>query len=236
VRAGLENCELCITSEDASFLNIPWELIYDPSPGKGYLALNLAGLYRHRTGHKIEAPPAPRDAPFRILLVIARPYGERDVPLGMVARPMLEALRAQRAKIEVEVLRPPTFDELQRRLNDRRGYYNLVHFDGHGVFAQPPDSSLTRFGVSTGVGHLVFEKEDGSPHLVSASELGQVLASAHVPLFVLNACQSAIEGAEDPFSSIASQLIATGAKGVWQCLTPCMQSLQQDLCSGSMKN
>jgi len=132
----------------------------------------------------------------------------------MVARPMLEALRAQRAKIEVEVLRPPTFDELQRRLNDRRGYYNLVHFDGHGEFAQPPDSSLTRFGVSTGAGHLVFEHEDGSPHFVSASELGQVLASAHVPLFVLNACQSAIEGAEDPFSSIASQLIATGAKGV----------------------
>jgi len=127
---------------------------------------------------------------------------------------MLEALRAQRAKIEVEVLRPPTFDELQRRLNDRRGYYNLVHFDGHGEFAQPPDSSLTRFGVSTGAGHLVFENEDGSPHKVSASELGQVLASAHVPLFVLNACQSAIEGAEDPFSSIASQLIATGAKGV----------------------
>ena len=89
-----------------------------------------------------------------------------------------------------------------------------MHFDGHGEVAQPPDSSLTRFGVSTGAGHLVFENEDGSPHFVSASELGQVLASAHVPLFVLNACQSAIEGAEDPFSSIASQLIATGAKGV----------------------
>ena len=187
VRAGLENCELCITSEDASFLNIPWELIYDPTQGRGYLAFNLAGLYRHRTGHKIETPSAVSgNTPFRILLVIARPYGERDVPLGMVARPMLEALRAQRAKIEVEVLRPPTFDELQRRLNDRRGYYNLVHFDGHGEFAQPPDSSLTRFGVSTGAGHLVFEHEDGSPHKVSASELGQVLASAHVPLFVLS--------------------------------------------------
>lgn len=215
VRTGLEKCELCITSEDASFLNIPWELIYDPTPGRGYLAFNLAGFYRYRTGHKIEVPSAVlRDATFRILLVIARPYGERDVPLGMVARPMLEALRAHRAKIEVEVLRPPTFDELQRRLNERRGYCQLVHFDGHGEFAQPPDSSLTRFDVSTGAGHLVFEKEDGSPHVVSAFELGLVLASAHVPLFVLNACQSAIEGAKDPFSSVATQLIATGAKGV----------------------
>ena len=214
VRIGLEDCEICITSEDASFLNIPWELVYDPTPGRGYLALLLRGLYRHRTGHKIEVPPTiPVNAPFRILLVIARPYGKRDVPLGMIARPMLEALRAQRARIEVEVLRPPTFDNLQRLLNERRGYYQLVHFDGHGVFAQPSDSHLTSFGVRAETGHLVFEKEDGSPHVVSALELGQVLATAHLPLFVLNACQSAIEGDRDPFSSVATQLIASGAKG-----------------------
>ncbi|MCW3130592.1 MAG: CHAT domain-containing protein [Methanophagales archaeon] len=224
VRTGLEKCELCITSEDASFLNIPWELIYDPTPRRGYLALNLAGLYRYRTGHKIEASAVSRDAdaPFRILLVNARPSEERDVPFGMVARPMLEVLRAQR-QIEVEILRPPTFDELQCRLNDRRGYYNLVHFDGHGEFA-----------ASEGVGELVFEYKDGSPHRVSASELGQVLASAHVPLFVLNACQSAQGGEKDPFSSIASQLIVL--REWWQCLTLSTQLPQQDLCSGSMNN
>ena len=35
-----------------------------------------------------------------------------------------------------------------------------------------------------------------------------------MPLFVLNACQSAEEGAGDPYSSVASQLVAVGAKGV----------------------
>jgi hypothetical protein len=43
VRTGLDRCELCITSDDPAFLNIPWELMYDPTPGRGYLALSLAG-------------------------------------------------------------------------------------------------------------------------------------------------------------------------------------------------
>ncbi|MDP2727497.1 MAG: hypothetical protein Q8P59_08115, partial [Dehalococcoidia bacterium] len=141
VREGLEGCELCVTSEATAFLNIPWELMRDPTAGRGYLALQLGGLYRQRADHKIEVfPERPDGEPFRILLVIARPYGDRDIPLGTVARPMLEALRQQRIKIEL--LRPPTFDALQKRLNAQRGFYNLVHFDGHGVFARPSDRHL----------------------------------------------------------------------------------------------
>lgn len=135
VREGLEQCEFCIVSDDHTFLNIPWELMRDPTPGRGYLAPSFAGFYRQRMKQKIEAFPALSPTrPFRVLLVIARPYGERDIPLGTIARPMTEALRELRPRIELEVLRPPTFDELQKRLNANRGFYDLVHFDGHGVF------------------------------------------------------------------------------------------------------
>jgi len=41
-----------------------------------------------------------------------------------------------------------------------------------------------------------------------------MIALLRVPLFVLNACQSAQEGGESPYSSVASQLVAVGAKGV----------------------
>ncbi|MEM3554981.1 MAG: hypothetical protein QXU79_04125 [Candidatus Micrarchaeaceae archaeon] len=152
VREGLDRCELCITSEDPTFLSISWELMRDPTPGRGYLAPLLAGLYRQRTGHKIETPPEiPPGEPFRILLVIARPYGERDVPLGTVARPVLEALHPLRPHLQLEVLRPPTFDEFQKRLNARPGYYHLVHFDGHGVFARPSAfGPLMLFGSESG--------------------------------------------------------------------------------------
>jgi hypothetical protein len=215
VREGLEQCEFCIVSDDQTFLNIPWELMRDPTPGRGYLAPSFAGFYRQRMNQKIEAFPALSPTrPFRVLLVIARPYGERDVPLGTIARPMTEALRELRPRIELEVLRPPTFDELQKRLNANRGFYDLVHFDGHGVFAAPTSGIVSQFAAKAEFGHLVFETEDGSADIVNSQDLGQALATCKVPLFVLNACQSAQEGKADAFGSVASQLLAVGARGV----------------------
>jgi len=192
VREGLDQCELCISSEDPEFLNIPWELIRDPTPGRGYLAPLMGGLFRQRSGQKIDAPLrlSPEES-FRILLVIARPYGERDVAFGTVARPMLEALRPLRPRVQLDLLRPPTFDALVDQLNTQRGHYHLVHFDGHGVFAPAGlvGGRLAQFGQ--GGGHLVFEKTDGSERVVSSHDLGQALATCRVPLFVLNVCQSA---------------------------------------------
>jgi hypothetical protein len=173
VREGLENTQLCISSEDPNFLNIPWELIRDPTPGRGYLAPSLAGLFRYRTGQKLEFSRRSKlSKPFRILLVISRPYGERDIPFRTIARPMLEALRQLWPRIQIEILRPPTFDALVNRLNTKRGYYDLVHFDGHGVFYKPSLRSHMQYSLTANSGHLVFEKDDGTEHIVDSQELG----------------------------------------------------------------
>jgi hypothetical protein len=58
-----------------------------------------------------EALPAPFAADgeaLRVLMVIARPAGARDVGFRMVARPLLERLEAVRGRVELVVLRPPT--------------------------------------------------------------------------------------------------------------------------------
>ena len=215
VREGLEQCELCVSSEDTDFLNIPWELIRDPAPGRGYLAPSLGGMYRQRSGQAIQAPlKISQHEPFRILLVIARPLGKKDIPLGTVSRPILDALRPLRARVQLEVLRPPTFEALVKRLADRPGFYHLVHFDGHGVFAPSGGGAAMAYGARLGQGHLVFEKDDGTEDIVNSEDLGQALATCKVPLFVLNACQSAEEGKADAYSSVAAQLVAVGAKGV----------------------
>jgi tetratricopeptide (TPR) repeat protein len=215
VRAGFDQCELCISSENTEFLNIPWELIRDPTPGRGYLAPSLGGLYRQRSGQAIQAPlEISQDEPFRILLIIARPLGDKDIPLGTVSRPMLEALRPLRPRVQLEVLRPPTFDALVKRLEDNPGFYHLVHFDGHGVFAPSGSGAAMAYGAKPGRGHLVFEKDDGTEDITNSEDLGQALATCKVPLFVLNACQSAEEGKVEAYSSVASQLVAIGAKGV----------------------
>src|SRR4051794_10369993 len=35
VRGGLDGCDLAIVSDNPAFLNIPWELLHDPTPGRG---------------------------------------------------------------------------------------------------------------------------------------------------------------------------------------------------------
>jgi len=211
---GLDNCEVCIRSDDPAFLDIPWELLRDPTPGRGYLSPTLKGLYRQLSTPITQASNVGKTLePFRVLLVIAR---KKDDPISMRsdARIIMRALRTVGFKIHVEVLRPPTFDEFQRRLNLQPGFFDLVHFDGHGAFFDALGDGNAPFTPGSGIGCLLFEKLGGETHVVNSHEIGQVLTNCRVPFFVLSACQSAEEGRKNPFSSVASQLIAVGASGV----------------------
>lgn len=94
--------ELWFASSSPEFLSLPWELLRDPKRGTP-LALDLAGA--HRT---IESPDKPFEArsgeTLKVLMVIARPYGLRDVPYRTVARPLLERLKPVAGKADVDVL------------------------------------------------------------------------------------------------------------------------------------
>ena len=134
----------------------------------------LGGLYRHRSGRRIEVPQitCPEDYLFQILLVISRPKGDRDIPSGAVSRPLIEALRPLGSCIKLEVLRPPTFEALVEKLNEISGYYNLVHFDCHGSFEHGNSNvNLIRYGVMKNHGCLIFERGDES-HCVNSQDLG----------------------------------------------------------------
>ncbi len=209
---GLHNCELAIASDDFAILNLPWELLYSPSD-RQFLAPSLAGMSRSLSDYAVrgEIPTLPQDK-LNILLVIARPYGERDIALKTIARPLLDSLAEIRQKVNIKVLRPPSFEEFERELSANKGFYHIVHFDGHGDF-DPNSQGFQHSLGGLGQGVLVFENFDGSPQIVTAAQIAQNLADCGVPIFVLNACKSAQEG-EDKFSSVATRLVSSGAKGV----------------------
>jgi tetratricopeptide (TPR) repeat protein len=209
---GLNQCELVITSDSPEVLNLPWELLYSPSD-RQFLAPALAGMSRSLSEYAVRAEMGdlPQDK-LNILLVIARPYGEKDIALRTIARPLLEALSTIRQKVNLKVLRPPSFEQFERELNAHRGFYHIVHFDGHGDF-DPNSIGFQHTLGAAGQGLLVFEKNDGSPDIVTAAQIAQNLADCRVPIFVLNACKSAQEG-EEKFSSVATRLVSLGAKGV----------------------
>lgn len=188
--APWQSAGLLIRARDPQVLLLPWELMRSPS---GWLSDRLEGLARRHAD--IETPAASaerRGERLRILLATARPGAEEDVEYRAIAAKLLDRV-GNRA--EITVLRPGTFRALERELSRQR--YDLVHYDGHGA-----------------EGKLLFEDQ-----LVEASRLGGVLARSGVPLFVLNACRSAVAGEDaqaEPgrLNTVAHGLLASGARAV----------------------
>ena len=122
---------------------IPWELIRDPKTDTP-LALrapcSFAPTPSRPNGRKSQA----RSGPIRILLVICRPRADDDVPFRSVASRLIKGLSEQnRRRYHLDVLRPPTFEQLANPAAAKADGkpYHVVHFDGHGMYPE-----LTRAG------------------------------------------------------------------------------------------
>jgi tetratricopeptide (TPR) repeat protein len=138
LRALLNETRVEIVTEVREAAAIPWELIRDPKTDTP-LALRAQSFVR--------AQPTPaqpvrllsqESGPIRILLVICRPGGRKDVPFRSVAARLIKGLTGSaRQAFQLDVLRPPTFERLSQVLREAKAAgkpYHVVHFDGHGEF------------------------------------------------------------------------------------------------------
>jgi hypothetical protein len=200
--------------DDVHDAAVPWELLADPETEEP-LAMDAAAFVR-TVGDVAAVAPADR-AVRRILLVISRPGGARDIGYWAVAYELWRTLGAL-PHVKVDVLRPPTFDALSERLRAAVAAgapYTAVHVDGHGVILNP-------FGGPQYTGYLVFETpgRDG-PDFVDGTTLGHELAANDVLLLTMNACRSADTAGGDRYlkavpagsagqPSIAEEVVAAG--------------------------
>jgi len=188
---------------------IPWELICDPVTNTP-MALHAAVFVRaHPESARWPQLPETESGPIRILLVICRPRAGDDVPFRSVASRLIKGLSEEtRATYQLDVLRPPTFEQLGRMLRRAKAEgkpYHVVHFDGHGTYAEVTSlgklarllqhlSSVIFSTPRTGKhGFLLFEDPEVTDNAayVDGPSLGNLLVEAHVPVLVLNACRSA---------------------------------------------
>ena len=215
VRGHLSDTRIEVETELADTM-LPWELMRDPVADRP-LALDVPSFVRcHSRPARPHHPVRQGAGKVRILLVICRPLGGDDVPFRSVARHLIRGLSAKaREPFYLEVLRPPTFEQLAKRLRIAKAQgepFDVVHFDGHGLS-----------------GKLYFENPrlDGNANSVKAAELGKLLHETHVPLLILNACRSASnEPREQPadvddhheqirqFGSVAHAVMDSGCSGV----------------------
>ena len=132
--AQYQQLHLHISSDDPAVLSWPWEALRDPAAG---LLAHQCQIER-RLNAVLDPVPVderlPRDR-VNILLVTARPF-EADVRYRSISRPLVELIEQHRLAPHVSVLRPPTFDQLERHLREHPHHYHILHFDGHGGYGQ----------------------------------------------------------------------------------------------------
>ena len=214
---GAGDQEQAVAREAASeLLSLPWELLHD---GRGFLFHGKHPvLVRRRLPNRHRMEVRPTKLPIRILLVSPRP--EEANRVGYIdhrisAKPLIEAVESLGELVTVSVLTPPTFPALEEALQkaaDANQPFDVVHFDGHGVYDQ-------EHGLH-GLGALCFEDpneteklEKRKMQLVHAEKLAEVIRDHRIPLVFLEACESA-KSEGDPTASVAAKLLEEGVTSI----------------------
>ena len=225
VRDRLSETRVEVITDVANATAVPWELLRDPKT-ESPVALRARSFVRgYRRGTQRPQLPRVTDGQIRILLVICRPGGRDDVPFRSVASQLIRLYPTAPHAFRLKVLRPATFEALGRELRraaDRDEPYHVVHFDGHGTWANLAGGggggggapSPLHYAARAGAhGYLLFEDPDTEDNIeyVDGVRLGSMLAEARVPLLVLNACRSAhADVAGDP-AEADTEIAATAA-------------------------
>ncbi|WP_020474915.1 CHAT domain-containing protein [Zavarzinella formosa] len=211
IRDRLADLRVEITTGVAEAASIPWELMRDPKLDSP-VSLRVSAFVRVQSnpGISFVTVPKAKDGRIRLLYIVCRPSGSKDVELRAVANRLLQDLGPDRARFDIKTLRPPTFEQLQKELADAKKAkrpYHIVHFDGHGTYEDLSETTLANWvskftplmlggGKSGPRGYILFEHPgDDKMRPVDGQELGQLLHDNGVPVLVLNACQSAMHEA-----------------------------------------
>lgn len=214
IKFNLDQLILKIASEDPRILAWPWEALHDSQ------GTTLAHTCRiERQLKELHDPrPLPDNLPtdcINILLVIARPYGYQNVCSRALSRPLVELSHKQTVPVQVDVLRPPRFDQFRDALKEKPGFYHLVHFDGHASFGNDGEN-VNNHSHKKPQGKLIFETQEGMADAIEATQFTQLLSETNIPITILNACQSACinNNADDPLASVAAALLNAGIPSV----------------------
>jgi tetratricopeptide (TPR) repeat protein len=174
---------------------------------------------RRRLPNRKRTTTLQADLPIRVLVLSPRPEVTADGrEVGYLdhrssAMPLVQAMEhLGEALVKVDVLHPPTFPALKAALQRAKAEndpYEIVHFDGHGVYDR-----------RVGLGALCFEDPRHSQklgprllQLVHATELAAELRAYGVLLIYLDACQTA-QATADPKASVAAKLLEEGVGSV----------------------
>ena len=219
-------------SGSPEFHRLHWEALWgpkDPNPLAYRTVITRRAATKGAPKIDLEAAPA-----IRVLVVVARPSGDRDVGYRTISRPLVETLHQASLDVEIDFLRPGTWEQLRQHLGDKpKGYYHALHFDGHGAVAAVEDIEWARqegkllfdryapSGPATDKGRtafLFFEGPAGSGHkqiarAIPSAQMADLVNDSQIPVVILDACQSGKQEFERE-TNLAGYLAQAGARAV----------------------
>jgi tetratricopeptide (TPR) repeat protein len=203
LRENLSQVQIEIVSQTPEFQALHWEAIQDPQLPQP-LAVECVMVRKYIRSVPVSTAIEPSPV-INLLVVTARPDRGDDVGYRTVSRPLIDAIANSQLRVNVELLRPGTYEALERHLQAKgEGFYHIVHFDAHGAL-QTFEQMQARYGRSDlqpyeGVkAFLLLEGESkGQAYPVEAGELAALFAGKQIPVCILNACQSGKEKPNPP--------------------------------------
>ena len=188
------------------FHGLHWEALKDPELPEAFV-LRAPMVRKNLVPQTVRAQVRPGPV-INVLLIVARPRGPFDVGYRTISRPLVESLRRAGLRVQVDIVRPGTYQALTTQLEQHgAGHYHVVHFDVHGgllTYAELKQAGeanhflyQARYGrsdIQPYEGRKAFlcleGAEDNQADPVEAAEAANLLIHHQVPVVVLNACQS----------------------------------------------
>jgi hypothetical protein len=227
-------------SQRSDFTLLPWEFLRDPKTG-ALLAEGCASFLRRPKATRLSSRDWSSQAgPLRVLLVMWQPPADPQLPFRPTARRLLQALsREARGSVSVDILRPPTYGQLNTVLLEAEAMdqpYHVLQFDGYGIFTDPAEEGSVEThslqALRGSRGYLISDNStwERTRQLLDGRTLGDLMIEARVPWLVLNACRgSGTSGVNEPerddgtqpgclraFHSLALDALERGIAGVLQ--------------------
>jgi hypothetical protein len=200
--AGAGVCVRLHLQHAPELATLPWEYLYDVSDDAFLVLSKFTPVVRFLQVPQA-VPPLKATRPLRILGIISNPSEMEPLDVETERQHLQDAVEELNRRwlsnlLTIEWLSRPTLPDLQRIL--RRNQFHIFHFVGHGFFDPGEDE-----------GSLAFEDEQGRIKPVRASVLSTLLRDhPTLRLAVLNACEGARVGLDDPFGGVGPALVRAG--------------------------
>lgn len=184
-----------------AFLNsLPWEWLYWRER-QDFLSLNRRSPVVRFV--EVDCPPPPPSTAKRLRVLVVLSERAPAAPIVEECRKIEAALR-RHPRIDVEVLQGASLGSL-REAFPAAGFH-VVHFIGHGLYAE-----------GEGTSRIVLEDAQGRPAPVAGEELAQTLRDfSMLRLVFFNSCDTARthEAGFRPYSGVANALLRNGIPAI----------------------